>query len=152
MRNFLVALFFAAIFGFPALGADRPNIVFMIADDATPAGLDGVSFAPTLMGKPQEPRKLLYRESPGNGGQQCVRVGDWKAIRQNVNRDPRANIAQPGPVELYNLAVDPSETSDVDAQHPDVVAKLSAIMKEQHVKSELWPIPALDAEPAAGKP
>ncbi|MFM9118105.1 MAG: arylsulfatase, partial [Planctomycetota bacterium] len=42
-----------------------------------PAGLDGVSFAPTLLGKSQPPRELLYREFPGYGGQQSIRMGDW---------------------------------------------------------------------------
>ncbi|MGH7821764.1 MAG: arylsulfatase, partial [Candidatus Binatia bacterium] len=35
------------------------------ARDATPAGIDGISFAPTLLGKSQPPRKFLYRESQG---------------------------------------------------------------------------------------
>ncbi|MBI5384748.1 MAG: arylsulfatase [Verrucomicrobia bacterium] len=114
------------------------------AKDATPAGLDGLSFAPTLLGRAQEPRPFLYRESPGYTGQQCVRVGNWKAIRTNLHPPPRAKNQATGAVELYDLANDPGETTDVAAQHPDVVAKLTKIMKEQHVKSELFPIRALD--------
>ena len=93
------------------------------AKDTTPAGLDGISFAPTLLGRSQPPRPFLYRESPGYGGQQCVRVGDWKAFRRNLLRrgTPRAGQpknARPGPIELYNLATDPGETRDVAAEHP----------------------------------
>ncbi|HVX63524.1 MAG TPA: arylsulfatase, partial [Pirellulales bacterium] len=55
-----------------------PTLLELIgAKDAIPAGTDGISFAPTLLGHKQEPRPFLYRESPGYGGQQSVRVGDW---------------------------------------------------------------------------
>ena len=123
------------------------------AKDATPAGLDGISFAPTLLGKTQPERPFLYRESPAAGGQQCVRVGDWKAFRTNLH--PPANAAKkkqtlPGStaIELYNLRTDPAETTNVAAQHPEIVARLAAILKEQHVPTTLWPIRVLDAEAA----
>src|SRR5205814_9894742 len=48
------------------------------AKEVIPGDIDGISFAPTLLGEKQPPRDFLYRESPGYGGQQCVRVGDWK--------------------------------------------------------------------------
>ena len=117
------------------------------ADDALPAGLDGISFAPTLLGRPQPPRPFLYRESPGYGGQQCVRVGDWKAVRQNLNRGKRGKAPPPVVTELYDLARDPGETRDVAAEHADVVARLETILRQQHVKSDLWPIRALDEGP-----
>ena len=125
------------------------------ARDATPAGIDGISFAPTLLGRSQPERPFLYRESPGYDGQQCVRVGDWKAIRTNLHPRPAAKNKQPGPIELYDLKSDPTESNNVAGQHPEVVAKLAAIMKAQHVPSKLWPISALDglppAQPAAKK-
>jgi arylsulfatase len=118
------------------------------AKDATPKGIDGISFAPTLLGKSQPERPFLYRESQGTDGQQCVRVGNWKAIRTNLHPRPVMKDKEPAPLELYDLAKDPAESNNVAAQHPDVVAKLSAILKEQHVPSKLWPIRALDAEVA----
>lgn len=118
------------------------------AKDATPKGIDGISFAPTLLGKAQPERPFLYRESQGYDGQQSVRVGNWKAIRTNLHPRPVVKNKQPGAIELYDLAKDPTESTDVAAQHPDVVAKLGAILKEQHVPSKLWPIRALDAEVA----
>jgi arylsulfatase A-like enzyme len=122
-----------------------PTLLELIgAKAATPAGLDGISFAPTLLGRTQEPRPFLYRESPGYGGQQCVRVGDWKAIRRNLNPRPMATDQRPGAVELYDLAKDPGETTDVAGKHPEVVARLRAVMEQQHVKSELFPLHALD--------
>ena len=120
-----------------------PTLLELIgAKDQTPAVIDGISFAPTLRGKKQKPRPFLYRESPGYGGQQCVRVGDWKLVRQNLNATPNA-LKQPT-TELYNLAKDPFETKDAATQHPDIVARLNAIAREQRVPAKLWPIPALD--------
>jgi arylsulfatase A-like enzyme/lysophospholipase L1-like esterase len=125
-----------------------PTLLELIGAKAqTPGGIDGISFARTLRGEKQEARPFLYRESPGYGGQQCVRVDDWKLVRQNLNAAP--NVAKRPTTELYNLATDPNETTDVAAQNPDVVKRLSAIAREQRVPAKLWPIRALDnAEPA----
>ena len=38
-------------------------------------------------------------------------------------------------VELYNLKSDPHETTDVAAQHPEIVAKIEKVMREQHTPS-----------------
>lgn len=122
-----------------------PTLLELIgAKETTPNDLDGLSFAATLLGEKQEPRPFLYRESPSYGGQQCVRVGDWKALRRNLNPAPRAKDQKPGEIELYNLATDPGEKEDVAGQHPDIVARLHKILVEQHVKSELFPIRGLD--------
>ncbi|NQV25619.1 MAG: arylsulfatase, partial [Rhodopirellula sp.] len=64
-----------------------------------PAEIDGISLAPTLLGKQQEERPFLYREFPSYGGQQTIRVGDWKAVRQNMTK---GNLK----IELYNIAND----------------------------------------------
>lgn len=116
------------------------------AKSATPPGIDGISFAPTLLGKTQPERPFLYRESQGTTGQQYLRVGKWKAIRTNLHPAPRAKQQEPGALELYDLASDPTESRDVAAQNPEVVARMLAIMKEQHVPSKLWPIRALDGQ------
>jgi len=120
-----------------------PTLLELIgAKDQTPAGLDGLSFAPTLRGQSQPPRPFLYRESPGYGGQQCVRVGDWKLVRQHLNAAP--NQSNQPTTELYDLAHDPGETTDLAAAHPDQVAKLLALARAQRVPTPLWPIRALD--------
>ncbi len=114
----------------------------------TPKGIDGISFAATLRGQAQPERPFLYRESAAGGGEQMVRVGNWKGIRPNV--------ATSKTLELYDLAKDPKEQQNVAAQHPDVVAKLTKLLEEQHVTSTVFPIRALDgdvpgAPPAAKK-
>ena len=114
------------------------------ASNAIPPGLDGLSFAPTLRGHAQAARPFLYREFPSYGGQQSVRLGDWKGIRQQIN--PRGPNARPElRTALYDLASDPGETRDVAAQHPKVIAQIERLMREQHTPSKEFPFPALDA-------
>jgi len=128
-----------------------PTLLELIdAKEQTPGGIDGISFAPTLLRRKQEPRPSLYRESPGYGGQQCVRAGDWKLVRQNLNAGPKS--AKTPTTELYNLAKDPTEVTDLAAQHPEIVKKLSAIAHEQRVPSKLWPIATLDQDHANRSP
>jgi arylsulfatase A-like enzyme len=110
------------------------------AQTKTPKGLDGISFAPTLLGRKQPERAFLYREFPGYTGQQSVRMGDWKGIRRNLLPKGKPDYR----IELYNLATDRAETKDVAGQHPDIVAKMEKVMREQHVDSPDFPFPALD--------
>ena len=103
-----------------------------------PDNIDGISLAPTLLGKEQEPRPFLYREFPSYGGQQTIRVGDWKAVRQNMTK---GNLK----IELYNIANDTGEQHDVAAENPKVVEQLAALMQREHVPSEVFPLIPLDA-------
>lgn len=121
-----------------------PTLLELIgATEATPAGLDGISFAPTLRGQAQPPREFLYREFPNYGGQQSVRIGDWKGVRQNLI--PPGKDSQPDlRIELYDLARDIGESQNVADQHPDVVARMARLMREQHTPSAEFPLPALD--------
>ena len=105
-----------------------------------PATTDGIDLLPMLTGKPQPPRPFLYREFPGYGGQQTIRLGDWKAVRQGM---ARGNIV----VELYNIATDVSEKHNVAADHPEVVEQLKKLMAEQHQPSELFPLRPFDQPP-----
>ena len=47
-------------------------------------------------------------------------------------------------IELYDLNADISESRDVAAEHPDVVAQVRKLMAEQHRPSKLIPIRAID--------
>jgi len=110
-----------------------------------PTGTDGISFAATLRGAAQPERPFLYREFPAYGGQQCIREGDWKLLRTNL-APTKKTIAQglKPTLELFNIANDPHEEHDVAKDHPDVVARLTEIMKAQHTASEVFPFAALD--------
>jgi len=92
---------------------------------------DGVSIVPTLLGEParQSKHTHLYWEFYEQGGKQAVRLGPWKGVRRHVNRDPD------GPIEMYNLADDPGEAKDLAGQHPDLVARIRQIMRDEHTES-----------------
>lgn len=118
-----------------------PTLLDLVGQsDSIPAEIDGISMAPTLRGEEQAPRPFLYREFPSYGGQQSIRVGDWKAIRQNMQRGSLET-------ELYNLATDVSEQNDLADQHPDILAQLETLMEREHEPSELFPLAPLDTAP-----
>jgi arylsulfatase A len=131
-----------------------PTLLELVgAKDLTPKDIDGISFAPTLLGKSQESRPFLYREFASGGGQQSVRIGDWKGIRQNMlpagegkakkGKQPAATGGNMH-VQLYNLKADPHETKDVSAEHPEIVAQIEKLMRQQHIPNENFPFAAID--------
>ena len=79
-------------------------------------------------------RRILINVEAFRG---AVRKGDWKLIKIAL---------LPGKTQLFNLAKDPSETTDVAAENPEIVkdleARLLAYAKEQ--KPSLW----IKAQPA----
>jgi arylsulfatase A-like enzyme len=111
-----------------------------------PPDVDGISFAPALRGQAQAPRPFLYREFPAYGGQQAVRLGDWKGIRQKMLPAKGGQLHMQ--IELYNLKDDISEKKDVAAEYPDVASSIERLMREQHTPSPLFKFPALDEPPA----
>ncbi len=116
-----------------------PTVLELIGkQDAAPKDIDGISLAPTLLGEKQTARPFLYREFSGYGGQQMVRAGDWKAIRTNLARGKKINT------QLYNLAEDAGEQNNVASEHPELVAKLEAIMAKQHTPSKQFPLQGID--------
>jgi len=91
--------------------------------------MDGISFLPTLLGRPgeQKQHEYFYWEFHENGFHQAVlmREGNWKGVRHGVN----------APIELYNLNEDLGEKDNVAAQHADVVEKVTHIFAGARVPS-----------------
>ncbi len=105
-----------------------------LAGSKAPAGIDGISFVPTLIGGEQEEHEYLYWEFSSRGGKVAVRKGDWKAVRLNARNNPSA------PIELYDLSTDIGETKDIAASHPEVVAEMAGIMQSARTYSARFPI------------
>jgi arylsulfatase A len=112
--------------------------------EKTPKDVDGISFAPTLLGQRQTERGFLYREFPAYGGQQALWKGRWKAVRQNLISKGKPVVIR---TELYDLDRDPYETRDVAAEHPSRVASLERLLAREHVTSTDFPLPVLDRKP-----
>lgn len=105
-----------------------------------PDSTDGISFAPTLLGKQvQKNHEFLFWDFPEYGGQQAVRMGKWKGIRKDIKKD---NLE----IELYDLSVDLSEENNIADQYPEIVKKIEEIMSREHTRPEidLFKMPALD--------
>ena len=107
----------------------------------TPDGGDGVSLVSTLLGKSdqQKKHKYLYWEFFEQGGKRAVRFGNWKTVQQNLHK------TSDGPIELFDLQRDRSETNDVAQKHPDVIAKAKQYFAAAHTPSENWVFKTLDS-------
>ncbi|HEY2411065.1 MAG TPA: arylsulfatase [Pirellulaceae bacterium] len=104
-----------------------PDLLPTIAEVAgcqPPADIDGISIVPELIGesaagRKQKQHEFLYWE-----------IADWIAVRQanwRAVKPPGGNRW-----ELYDLSKDPSETANLAAEQPDVLARLVNIAKEAH--------------------
>ena len=97
-----------------------------IAGMKNPEYTDGISFLPELLGKKQKAHPYLYWEFPETDGQQAIRLGKWKGIRQDIKK---GNLH----IQLFNLESDLQELNDVSAQHPEIVKTMAEIMVREHV-------------------
>ncbi|MBC8481962.1 MAG: sulfatase-like hydrolase/transferase [Planctomycetes bacterium] len=95
-----------------------------------PPKTDGVSLVPTFLGDEVQKHEFLYWEL-GRVKAQAVRMGDWKGL----------NFFVEGRFELYNLKEDIGEKNNIADKHPDIVKKIKAIMKKEHVPSQYFRLP-----------
>ena len=89
---------------------------------------DGVSIVPALRGEPLERDAIFlhipqYTPATLHRPSTSVRRGDWKLIRFYCDGPDQQDRH-----ELYNLAEDIGETTDLAGQEPDVVSELSALI------------------------
>ena len=103
-----------------------------IGGGKAPAGLDGVSFLPTLLGKEQKKHDFLYWEFFEGGFQQGVRMGKWKAVRPKLG----------GPLELYDLEIDVAEAANIAGRQPQVVMRIEEYLQSARTESPHWSVKA----------
>ena len=94
-----------------------------------PAGLDGFSILPTLLGQPQQQKQHEYLYWELNG-QQAVRMADWKAMRFKPDQK----------IQLFSLKMDVGEKIDVADQHPDTVTRVEEIFTKGRTESDVFPL------------
>ncbi|MGF1452226.1 MAG: arylsulfatase [Opitutales bacterium] len=94
-------------------------------------GATGINVLPALLGQeqPELEERYLYWEAPNQYGdlnfKYAVRQGRWKGIHKNLEAE----------MELYDLSTDVGETNNVAAQHPEIVERFKAFMREAHQPS-----------------
>lgn len=98
------------------------------------AAEDSYSLLPAMLGEKREPiREAIVHHS--YDGMFSIRQGEWKLILGHGSggfSQPRRIEIQLGDVEgqLYNLARDPNEENDVYDAHPEIVARLAALLEK----------------------
>ncbi len=101
-----------------------------------PKNIDGISMVPELTGHSSQQNKheYLYWEFSERGKSQAARKGKWKAVRNNLKKNPSA------PVELYDLSKDLGETHNIADENSPIVQEMARILKEAHVPSSTFPL------------
>lgn len=112
--------------------ADFLPLAAELAGLEPPRGLDGVSILPLLLGgeRRQAPEYLYWEAHGAKHFAQAVRVGRWKAIRP---------AGRSGPLELYDLEADPSESRDLAAKERAVARRLAGLLDSVRTESPDYP-------------
>jgi arylsulfatase A-like enzyme len=105
-----------------------------------PAGIDGTNVLPTFLGQsqPELRDRLLLWEFYEGGYKVAARRGDWKVVRPNLK----------AAWELYHLAVDPAEKTNLAATHPETITAFEDAIRGARTDSSIWPV-TLDRYPGS---
>jgi arylsulfatase A-like enzyme len=97
-----------------------------------PKPTDGLSVVPALVGDRQQQHEYLYWDYGHVRSQfkQAARWGNWKGVRNGAG----------APIELYDLATDVSETSDVAQANPSVARRIEEIFQTAYQPSPAYPV------------
>lgn len=108
-----------------------------LAGVQVPAGIDGISYAPSLTGKgEQRSHEFLYWEFHEQNGRRALRQGDWKLVQYNLTKNEK-------PL-LYHLGTDLAETTDLARKEPERVEAMLRLMDQHRKPSPIFPNPSLD--------
>lgn len=134
---------------FPCYFADHFPTLCAAAGVSQPTGLDGINLLPTYTGSgEQSPRNPMVWVFPEYGVQVAVRLGEFKIVRRNLG-----NRKSPGPWEVYNLDKDRGETNDLASEHPELIDRAVAVLREQMSDNPTFPVvvPGINDKAASRK-
>jgi arylsulfatase A-like enzyme len=103
-----------------------------LAGASVPAGLDSISFVPSLLGRSTEQKQheFLYWEFHEGGFQQAALYqGRWKGLRRG---GPDATV------RLFDLSIDLAEKTDVAVSQPAIAAKVADYLNTARSPSPDW--------------
>lgn len=118
-----------------------PTVAELVGAAPPKKKIDGLSFAPLLLGKTdQSPREVFYYYF-GQNNLRAVRYKNWKLVLPHTSNAiakgtpgkdgfPGKNATEEVGQGLYNLTHDPGEQFDVQELYPEMVGKLLALAEE----------------------
>lgn len=134
----------------PTAGYDLFPTILELAGASSATTPSGISLAGAMAGEAPASRPPLYWEQPSGSASVATRFGSIKAIRRNIR-----TLESP-PIEIYDLAIDPNETTDLAASRPDLVVQAETIFASRTPSDrERWnpvyeppppPPPAVEAD------
>ncbi len=118
------------------------------------AGEDSYSMLPALLasGDQRQIRPYLLQQGFGGSRYLAIRRGDWKYLDHEGSGGNRyeshrllkkyqlPNTAPGAPGQLYNLAADPGETTNLYFDHPEIVEQLKSILEESKRSGRSAPV------------
>ncbi|MEO2047289.1 MAG: arylsulfatase [Pirellulales bacterium] len=98
-----------------------------------PEEIDGISYLPSLLGRPgqQGKHEYLYCASQEGATSVGVRYGNWKLVKYRSQKTISENqpVESKTPWRLYNLSEDISEQNNLADQYPSIVRKILSLLK-----------------------
>lgn len=98
---------------------------------------DGISYAPSLVGKEPKSRNYLYFEYPEAASMRAIVFGQMKVIQPDLTKKPDL-------IEVYDIGSDPAETRNLAAEFPDLVKRAKEIFVKEHIPNKDFPLPGVD--------
>lgn len=100
-------------------------------------GEDSVSFYPALLGKAIDRSRREGIVHHSSDGHFAIRRGKWKLILHAGNgmKKPKDTgdmppVKNPADLQLFDLRTDPTESTNAQADHPDIVAELRQLLAQ----------------------
>lgn len=125
-----------------------PDVMPALAELASatkhvPAGIDGISIVPTLLGRQAAGRKQKEHEYLfwEHRGALAVRMDNWKGVSALKKKTKERQF------ELYDLSKDIGEKNNLTEKHPKIAAKIKAIMEQAYTQ----PRPQIEPKKPKGK-
>jgi len=96
-----------------------------------PAGIDGISYVPTLLGKSQPEHEYLYWEFHEGGFKRALRLGKYKVVQNGIS----------APFEVYDLEKDLGEQDNIADEEAGLIEKVKRILTTVRTESDIWKLP-----------
>lgn len=109
-----------------------PTIAELTGAKPLNTDLDGESLVPVIRDAdaPTPHAVVHWQTGRGKNAQWAVRKGDWKLMGNPRDTSNKAKLGPDDELFLTNLATDPTEMTNLAAQHPQVIAELKKLHDE----------------------